>query len=110
MLYHGQWGEFKIKKATLCFHSFFFDEESNYRNRMKQGLGGTKLSVELYVKRQNRNSCPMGPESRILGTHFRYPKSEWFLKKWFRKIGKFHRKKLVADTRLFWKSLFDKRP
>ena len=111
----GQWGEFKIKKATLCFHSFFFFFffiwwGIKFLQKNKKGLGGTKLSVELYVKRQNRNSYLMSPGSRILGTHFRYPESEWFSEQRFRKMGNFTGKNWWPILNCFWKSFFDRHP
>ena len=125
----------KWKNPTLCFHLLFlaffiilhnkicvfmilflffkwsikFPQQSI--NQSKTGLGGAKLLAKLYVKRQNRNSWSWssgcrGPRFRILSLD--YPVSEWFFEQLFRKIGRFRRKKLLVNARLFIEELLIK--
>ena len=80
-------------------------------NQSKTGLGGAKLLAKLYAKRQHRNSLSWSSGCRGLRCRvliLNYPVSEWFLEQVFRKIGRFRRKKLLADAQLFIEELLIK--
>ena len=125
----------KWKNPTLCFHLLFlaffvvlhnkicvfvilflffkwsikFPQQSI--NQSKTGLDGAKLFAKLYAKRQHRNSLSWSSGCRGLRCRVHildYPVSEWFLEQLFRKIGRFRRKKLLVDARLFIEELLIK--